>query len=133
MLRSTFSTTTMASSTTMPMAKHQTEERQQVDGEPQREHEREGAEQGDDDRRGADDGGAEVLQEEIDDEHHERDGHEEGLDEPRRWTGARTPWCRAGHQVVQPVGEARLHRPEGLAHRLRHLERIRAGLLVDPR
>ena len=44
-LRSTFSTTTMASSTTMPIAKHQAEQRQVVEREAEHRHEEEGADQ----------------------------------------------------------------------------------------
>jgi len=45
MMRSTFSTTTMASSTSSPIGQHQAEHRQRVDGEAERRHHPEGPKQ----------------------------------------------------------------------------------------
>ncbi len=84
MLRSTFSTTTMASSTTMPMASTRPNMRQVVQRKAEHAHQEERADQrhrnGDD----GDDRRAPRLQEQHDDEHHQHDGLEDRVRRPRR-------------------------------------------------
>ena len=78
MIRRVFSTTTMASSTTMPITRISPNMVEPVDRQPEGEHHRKGAEQRhrDGDRRHQ--GGAEVLQEDVDREDHQQDGDDEG-------------------------------------------------------
>ena len=61
-----------------PDDQDQTEHGQPVDRQPEGEHDREGAEQRHRDGDGRHQGGAEVLEEEIDGENHQQDGDDEG-------------------------------------------------------
>ena len=78
--RSTFSTTTMASSTMMPMASTMPNMVRGVDGKAGQQHHREGAKQGDGGDDGRDQGVAQVLQEEKHHQEHQHHGFQQGVD-----------------------------------------------------
>ena len=77
MLRSTFSTTTMASSTTMPMASTRPNSDSVLIEKPQRQHHRERADERHRHGDQRDDRGAPGLQEHDDHQHDQRDGFEQ--------------------------------------------------------
>ena len=74
MWRCTFSMTTMASSTTRPVASVMPNKRERVDGEAEDLDEREGADQRNRNGDGGNDGGAPVEQEQEDDDDDDDDG-----------------------------------------------------------
>ena len=76
MLRSTFSTTTIASSTTMPTASTSPKQGQVVEGDTERREDRERSHQGNGHRDDRNDGRAPILQEEEHDTDHQQDRHE---------------------------------------------------------
>ena len=80
-LRSTFSTTTMASSTTMPTASTRPNSDRLLIEKPSRSQHDEGADQRDRDGHDRDDRGPPGLQEQDDDDHHQPDRLEDGLDQ----------------------------------------------------
>ena len=85
-----------------------------------------------DDGGRTDDRGPEILQEQVDHQHHEDERLEESVnhlvDREAHELGR-----VERHQVVEAVGEARLHPLQGGVDRLRDLERVGARLLVDRR
>ena len=86
--------------------------------------------EGDEDRHDADDRRPEALQEEEDDEDDEDDRLEEGL--LHLVDGDLHEVVRVeGDHVVDSRGEACLHLPERLSDRVRDVEAVGAGLLVD--
>ena len=104
MLRSTFSTTTMASSTTMPMASTRPNSDSALMEKPKQIHDREGADDGDRHRQQRNDRGAPGLQEQDHDEDDQRDRFQQrvhhGLDrvahEHGRVVDDRCSRCPAG-------------------------------------
>ncbi len=74
MTRSTFSTTTMAPSTTMPMAAHHRQQRHRVRRIAEYEQDGEGADQAHRNGNGRDHRGTEVAEEEVDHDHDQREG-----------------------------------------------------------
>ena len=107
MLRSTFSTTTMASSTTMPIARIRPNSVSMFTEKPSHGHDGEGADQRDRDGEDRDDRGAEGLQEDEDDDDDEDDRLDEGLLRPPRSRRRRTrSGCR--RSSIRARGEAPL-------------------------
>ena len=130
MLRSTFSTTTIASSTTMPIASTRPNSVSRLIEKPSASMPANVATSDDDDRHRADDRRAEALQEQVDDQHHQHDRLEQRLDhlldrQPHEVVGVERD------DVVDALREARLHLLQRLAHRLRDDEPVGARLLVD--
>ena len=80
MTRSTFSTTTIASSTTMPMASTQRQQRHRIRRIADHQEDGEGADQADRDGDRGNDGGAQRAEEQEHDEDDEDEGLDEGLD-----------------------------------------------------
>ena len=115
MLRSTFSTTTMASSTTMPIASTSPNSDSVLIEKPNSVQHREGADDRDRHRHQRDDRGAPGLQEENDHEDDQRDGLEQRLDDLVD---------RVAHElgrvvddlVVDALGHGGLQLGHGLAH-----------------
>ena len=106
------------------------EEREQVDGEPEREHERERAQQGHHHCRGADERGAEVLEEQVDDEDDEDDRLEQRVLDLGDGLAHELGGVER-HEVVEAVREPRPHAPERGVHRRGDLQGVRARLLID--
>ena len=77
--RSTFSTTTIASSTTMPIASTIASSETVLAEKPERQQHREGADQADRHGDDRDDGGAQVAEEQEDHEHHQHEGLDQRL------------------------------------------------------
>ena len=128
--RSTFSTTTMASSTTMPMASTMRQQRNGVGAVADAEQDDEGADQADRHGDGRDQGGAERAEEQVHHDHDQHEGFEQGLD--HLVDGVH----HEGRAVVEDLdahalGEAGGEIVQGALQRARDLHRVGAGRQVD--
>ena len=104
MLRSTFSTTTMASSTTMPMASTRPNSDRLLMENPKRQHHGERADEGNRHRGERNDGGAPGLQEDDDDDDHQEDRLQQGMH--HRLDGMPHENRRIiNHRVIHAVGK----------------------------
>src|SRR5581483_8779362 len=128
-LRSTFSTTTMASSTTMP-SQHEAEQRQIVEGDAEHIEEGEGAEQRDRDRDHGDDRGAPALQEQEHDANHQEDRDKDGLDHLVDGLADKDGGI-IDHLVVEAGRKRLAQRLHGVEHLMFDGERVGAGLSED--
>ena len=130
MLASTASTTTMASSTTMPIASTSASSDTMFKEKPKRQHHGEGADQGHRHRDQRDQRGAEIAQEQEDDDHHEDERLDQRVDhllDALQDEGGRI----VGGLVGDAFRELRL---QALHHRLHALgggERVGARRLED--
>ena len=130
MLRSTFSTTTIASSTTMPMASTSPNSDSVLIEKPNAEQDREGADDRDRHRHQRDDRGPPGLEEQHHDDHHQQDRLEQRL----HHLADAVPHVD-GRVVDDPVlhalGEVLLELLHRRAHGGRQLQRVRARRLED--
>ncbi len=128
--RSTFSTTTMASSTTMPIASTSASSETVLAENPSASHAGEGADQADRDRDGGDDGGAQAAQEQ---EHH-HDHERERLDQRLQHLAHRVAH-EVGAVVGDVVGEFGREAVRQAVHQLGDrrcgVERVGAGGQID--
>ncbi len=115
--RSTFSTTTIASSTTMPIASTIASSDTVLAEKPSASSTAKVADQADRHRDGGDDGGAQVAQEQEHHDHHQDEGLGQRLDAPRG--SCRLTKLRAvvDDPRLQAFGEARRHAVEHRLHR----------------
>ena len=130
MWRKMFSSITIASSTTRPIASTIASSVKRVDREPERIHQPERADQRDRDGDDRNQGGAQAAEEEIDDEHDQQDRLDDGaehrldraVDEHRRVVGDRE---------LHPRRQARVDLLDFGAHRVGQVQRVGNRLLDD--
>ncbi|MNO65045.1 hypothetical protein D3C76_557850 [compost metagenome] len=109
---------------------HQAEQGQQVDGEAQRIHPGEGADQRNRNRQDRDQRGADVLQEQEDHQHHQDQRLDEGVD--HLLDGHLHEHRGVVGDLVGHAGGEFLRQPcHGVAHRLGGIQRVGAGLQID--
>ena len=112
------------------IGQHQRQQRDRVGRVAQRQHDGEGADKRHRHRDDRDQGGAQVAEEDEDDDRHEDEGLDQRVDHAldRGFHEDR----RVVHHVVGDIlGEARLQRLDRIAHALGRGQRIGAGQLVD--